>query len=354
MKPIAFNNTQPASLLQQEYMAVCHKGHVTYTFLLCGSAQSGDCSREHSCYFPDHLPRDSKDDLVGNHIIPIIMFNCSDGFYTLSYTLVCDFISDCPDNSDETFCQHPMCVNAFTCNNGQCLPFRNVCDQIPQCIGDENNCDLYRSVVILNKDLLSPVLVSFDGKRTFTSTPMSVNESCPDSHYRCPGDYNDCLPVYTRCNGMYDCLDHMDEERCEELACPGFFRCRMSATCIHSDQLCDGWPHCPSHDDELVCYTSCPVGCQCQGHTFLCLRPFSATQFPHIRSLDATGSGMTLADVNSLTYLIHLVLARCSLTSFADVDMVNLRFLVFSENNLQHVNMSSVLGSTNIKQVVIV
>ncbi|KAL8597605.1 hypothetical protein ACOMHN_001536 [Nucella lapillus] len=71
-------------------------------------------------------------------------------------------------------------------------------------------------------------------------------------HYRCPGDFSDCLPIFTRCNGVYDCLDHQDEEGCEDLMCPGFFRCRVSTICVHNDDLCDGWSHCPLRDDELL------------------------------------------------------------------------------------------------------
>ncbi|KAL8623403.1 hypothetical protein ACOMHN_063713 [Nucella lapillus] len=93
---------------------------------------------------------------------------------------------------------------------------------------------------------------------------------------------------------MHDCLDHQDEEGCEDLTCPGFFRCRVSTTCVHNDHLCDGWSHCPLHDDELLCDVTCPVGCLCQGHTFLCFQPFSATLFPQLRYLDATGSGQAL------------------------------------------------------------
>ncbi|KAL8591460.1 hypothetical protein ACOMHN_026650 [Nucella lapillus] len=143
---------------------------------------------------------------------------------------------------------------------------------------------------------------------------MFSNESCPDSHYRCLGDFNDCLPVYTRCNGMYDCLDHYDEEYCEDMKCPGFFKCRKSKTCVHSDHLCDGWSHCPMNDDELLCGVGCPVDCQCRGYSLLCHQPFHAAPFPRTRSLDTTDSGMTLSDVAPLHYLTRLVLVR-SLTS---------------------------------------
>ncbi|KAL8589366.1 hypothetical protein ACOMHN_021518 [Nucella lapillus] len=119
---------------------------------------------------------------------------------------------------------------------------------------------------------------------------MKANESCPDSHYRCPGDFNDCLPVYTRCNGLYDCLDHQDEKGCKDMKCPGFLKCRSSRICVHGDHLCDGWGHCPMFDDELLCDSHCPDECLCQGHSLLCLQPFSAAIFPQIRSLDATCS----------------------------------------------------------------
>ncbi|KAL8591493.1 hypothetical protein ACOMHN_000508 [Nucella lapillus] len=169
-----------------------------------------------------------------------------------------------------------------------------------------------------------------------------------NSHYRCPGDFNDCLPVFTRCNGMYDCLDHQDEERCEDLTCPGFFRCRVSTICVHNDHMCDGWSHCPLHDDELACDVTCPVDCVCQGHTFLCFQPFSATLFPQLRYLDATGSGMTLSDVNNHDHLFHLILASCSLTLLPHLMLSSLRILDLSNNQLQNVNVTSLLGLGNL------
>ncbi|KAL8580878.1 hypothetical protein ACOMHN_039578 [Nucella lapillus] len=136
---------------------------------------------------------------------------------------------------------------------------------------------------------------------------MKANESCPDSHYRCPGDFNDCLPVYTRCNGLYDCLDHQDEEGCEDMKCPGFFRCRVSRLCLHYDHMCDGWSHCPMNDDELLCGMTCPVNCFCQGHAFLCSQPFTASLFPHLRYLNASGSDL----LQSWTYRGFLWLIGC-------------------------------------------
>ncbi|KAL8613531.1 hypothetical protein ACOMHN_007574 [Nucella lapillus] len=184
-----------------------------------------------------------------------------------------------------------------------------MCDQVPQCRdeSDENNCNQFKEVYINQTCVPSPVLINFNGVNKFVSSPMASNQTCPESHYRCPGEFNDCLPVYTWCNGMYDCIDHQDEEGCKDMICPGFFRCRASVICVHSDHLCDAWPHCPEHDDELLCDLTCPVHCLCQGHTFLCFQPFSAMLFPQLCYLDATGSDL----LQSWTYRGFLWLITC-------------------------------------------
>ena len=47
------------------------------------------------------------------------------------------------------------------------------------------------------------------------------------------------------------------------------FRCHGSSVCLHESHVCDGWPHCPLHDDETLCtsrhtqQSGCPGGCRC-------------------------------------------------------------------------------------------
>ncbi|XP_070179145.1 G-protein coupled receptor GRL101-like [Littorina saxatilis] len=182
---------------------------------------------------------------------------------------------------------------------------------------------------------------------------MGPNESCPTTHYRCPGEMNYCLPVYTRCNGFYDCLGREDEEGCEEVTCPGYYRCRASSVCVHPDHLCDGWPQCPQHDDELLCGLACPEGCRCQGHAFICLGSFFAMTFTSLRYLDAHTSGMTLSDLSANVYLVHLSLARCGVTHLSAVQLPNLQYMDLSHNGIDAVNMTAFLAMPNLKALVL-
>ena len=339
---------------KQEGITSCPNGQFTHTFLLddrynvCRDEIASPCSSSR-CVLSN------RDRFYGKieRIASFDVFTCEDDT-KLSYTLVCDLRRDCQDGSDESFCQHPPC-NAFTCTNSGCVSYSKVCDRVSDCKddSDEMMCAEYTEMNAFLPSFRSPVLVRFDSVNTFTLRNMSSDEACPDTHYRCPGRYNDCLPVYTRCNGWYDCLGHEDEEGCENMTCAGFYRCLKSTVCVHVDNLCDGWPHCPQRDDEWVCNMTCPAQCLCQGHAFLCPRPFSAHLFPQLRYVDAGGSGMTPSNLNDNKYIVHLGLSQCLLTSLSTMTLRNLQFLDLSANRLVVVNMFVFVGLVNLKTLIL-
>ena len=337
---------------------VCPDGHATHGFLSCDPESR--CGQEEyvtSCAFPKNEVVVAVQEGFGHsdaHTKAVAMYTCSNEAATLPYTLVCDFRNDCHDHSDEYFCKHPSCIDHFQCDNGQCVTYDKHCDLLSDCLdsSDEENCVDYKLIKVQFESVPPPpALITFDGTGNFTRVKMELNESCPDTHYRCPGELNYCLPVYTRCNGVYDCIDREDEQGCEEVTCPGFYRCRASSVCVHVDHVCDGWPQCPQHDDEWLCEMTCPAGCLCQGLAFLCQQPFAAHLFPQLRYLDAGGSGMSPANLTYNVYLVYLSLARCSLAFLPEMKFPNLQVFDLSENKLVTVKTNIFLVLYNLKIV---
>ena len=329
----------------------CPDDQMVHMFLSCHPHHACGRSLPYLCTFFNNT-KNNIDDVWGTEqgMTSMPVFTCSDDVTRLSYSLVCDSRFHCKDGSDETFCQHPPC-GAFACRNGQCVSYRKLCDMVSHCVDDSDElvCEHYGSTTMEVRDTRSPVLISFDGKQSFTVREMSANETCPDTHYRCPGEYNNCLPVYTRCNGWYDCMDHEDEEACEDMTCPGFYRCFHSTVCVHADHLCDGWPHCPQHDDEWLCNMTCPAQCLCQGQIFLCSKPFHAHLFPNLRCLDAQGSKMSPSDLSSNFYIMHLRLSDCSLNFLPTMAFLNLQFLDLAANNITVIKMTAFAHLVNLR-----
>ena len=170
---------------------------------------------------------------------------------------------------------------------------------------------------------------------------------CPDTHYLCPESY--CLPIFTRCNGVFDCPDHVDERNCDSYVCPGYYRCRDSKVCLHPSQVCDGMLHCPRSDDELLCDVVCPDQCTCHGLAFTCQRPFSVHDYPDLRYLNAKGGHMTLEMLKGNIMLVYLSLASCNLTKLGNFSLPNINTLDLSDNQLSTIEDRSVTDMTSLK-----
>ena len=220
----------------------------------------------------------------------------------------------------------------------QCVEASAVCDLKEQCVdgSDEHRCPLLRLKGATSKKF--PIMINFQQTGDITKTHLQPNRnnldvSCPDTHFWCPEkDY--CLPVFVRCNGVYDCPGHEDEAGCDLYTCPGFYHCRASKVCVHMISVCDGWPLCPHRDDELSCGQQCPLQCICYGLAFFCPQMFAADQFPDLRYLDARRSGINVHQLVHNHMLIHLSLARCGVNIVSNFTFHNLHSLDLSDNQL--------------------
>ena len=334
----------------------CPGNHATHDFLSCDPDSHCGASFYTSTCIVVHNDVTSRGTATDKDVSTTETFPCSGSGKAVHYSLVCDFRNDCPDGSDETFCvrQQADC-DEFRCTNGQCVPWSQRCDTARNCWdgSDEQCSQTYLKDQGKTYRISAPAIVHFDGLGNFTQMPMAASDPCPDTHFRCSGN-GYCLPVYVRCNGVFDCPDHEDEVGCEQFSCPGFYRCRGAAVCLHAEHLCDGWSQCPQHDDELFCQASCPKSCLCQGLAVVrCRRAPDLHAFPEIRYLDVSGSGMTTDDVTGHFRLVWLSLARCRLRFVTAMDLPNLRTLDLRDNQLSSVNMSVFLSMGNLHRLLL-
>ncbi|XP_070181926.1 G-protein coupled receptor GRL101-like [Littorina saxatilis] len=222
-----------------------------------------------------------------------------------------------------------------------CVPREQRCDKLSQCVdnSDELKCsDTVNVGNVYHNTLLPPAVVDFTGKGSFTVTPLN-SSTCPETHFQCHGN-GYCMPVYVRCNGVFDCRGKEDEMDCDSYTCPGFYRCRASKICLHHDHLCDGVFQCPQRDDELLCNFTCPENCTCYGHAFICTGEFRANHYRDLRYLEAPDTKLKLTDVFNNRLLINLVLRNSGITRVGELNLPNLQSLDLSYNKL-----TSITGS---------
>ena len=236
----------------------------------------------------------------------------------------------------------------------QCVPIQHRCDNKVHCTNgmDEFNCDRKTGWADRLPAALPPLLVNFADGGVHVSK-LSLNASfsrirpCPETHFQCPGGLI-CLPVYVRCNDVYDCPHHEDEAQCERHSVPGFYRCRVSPIHLHPSHVCDGLFQCPRMDDELFCNWTCPLNCTCYGSAFFCTSSAPVGKYGELRFMEGRGSGMKTSDFADNTMLIHLSLASCGLTQFSLPMMPNLRSLDLSENHLHALDTEDLTESAQL------
>ena len=175
---------------------------------------------------------------------------------------------------------------------------------------------------------------------------------CPPGFFKCTED-GYCFELYFRCNGVHDCPGGEDEAGCSPPPCVGLYRCRDSKICLPVWLLCNEDIYCPQGDDELYCDWRCPPGCTCYGQAYTCVRVFSTWEFPEMRYLDGSGSGLNMKQVSSNKALVHLCLARCELDDLGNVSLPNLRSLDLSDNHYHQVTVEQLKVFGNLRTLVL-
>ena len=216
--------------------------------------------------------------------------------------------------------------------------------------GSDEVCRTLRETLKL--PTLPPAVLNVDGTGKPFLRQMNDLAECPVNHFQCYQGH--CLPIYLRCNGVDDCPNREDEASCEGYMCSGFYRCRQSKVCLHTDHVCDGVFQCPQYDDELMCEKlTCPDVCQCQGLAFVCSANFSASSYPSLCYLDDSGSGMKPVNLTHNHFLIHLRLSDCRIDTQLTLALPNLRHLDLSGNGLARIDIQHFHSLKNLRVLVL-
>ena len=242
----------------------------------------------------------------------------------------------------------------------QCIPHSWICDGKLDCISKwDEDCHasiMYR-MTLLRFTTSTGIVVLDKVENILRVEPAPVGTAgfvCPDTHFQCRS-VDLCLPVYMRCNQVYDCEGREDEAGCQANTCPGFIRCKASSVCLHPSHVCDGVIQCPRLEDELFCKILCHDSCTCYGRSFFCdrKRRYPASFRHHVRYLLGDGSGLTLADVGNLTLLTFFSIADCNVTNIHRVLLPNLLHLDLTDNDISSLPSDSLHLLPNLRELIL-
>ncbi len=249
---------------------------------------------------------------------------CNDGTCVV-LNRKCDGVTDCPDGSDEQHCPpactqasvgsscfdkclHPICKCTFlylVSSAGACGPIWRVDDRpflrknSTIALKMTKQLEKITSNLHHHDDILFLASSNFQSNSSNLPTDFACiyqrelldlgpnlrycyRHECP-AMYKCYHSY--CIPYRYVCDGQIDCPSGEDEERCENLICPGLLKCALDNVCISQVEVCDSAIHCLiSKDDEWMCdLPKCPEQCSCLGMTLTCSH-LNLTNIPQYHS----------------------------------------------------------------------
>ena len=207
--------------------------------------------------------------LTAEHSIPETYdpFICQDGSF-IAKAQVCDGIIDCSDKEDEAHCNdtcsrsgqtcffscvQPHCIcddQYYMCDGAGCLHYDKLCDGKPDCdmADDESDClagktilspdgyhfidipedsfalkcksgdQVYSERAICHYDTVGDKMIHCEDGTHLGSLGVCMDFACFQA-FKCLHSY--CIPIRKICDGVIDCPNQEDENKCEDYTCPG-------------------------------------------------------------------------------------------------------------------------------------